>query len=373
MKFINLLLVIMAALLIAVGLSTTAVAFHDGGVAHCDGCHTMHNSQDGKPITSTPSDSHLLKQIDSSSTCLACHADYGQRSGMGGENSPEGGSGYGSGGDFYWLTRTFTWTAHGHEASSTGDSHGHNIIAQDFGLTNTDGQLGTSAPGGTFVGELSCASCHDPHGKGDAELLLRNAPYEGANFPAAPIFESAGRRTASSNSVSDTRHSSFGSGMSEWCGACHGDFTGGLANRMHPTSTGLSGIADNYNSYVSTANPDGGSATNAYRELVPFENGATTVEGLAGTDSTQGPTGTSRVMCLSCHRAHASAFPDSFRWDYTTEILQDSHPNGNPADDGSTAQEKLHSYYGVDLTTAWGPDQRSLCNKCHKQDGAHSG
>ena len=24
-----------------------ALAFHDGGVAHCNGCHTMHNSQDG--------------------------------------------------------------------------------------------------------------------------------------------------------------------------------------------------------------------------------------------------------------------------------------------------------------------------------------
>ena len=37
-------------LLIAIGLcfvASPAVAFHDGGVAHCNGCHTMHNSQDG--------------------------------------------------------------------------------------------------------------------------------------------------------------------------------------------------------------------------------------------------------------------------------------------------------------------------------------
>ena len=30
------------------GLATIpALAFHDAGVAHCNGCHTMHNSQDG--------------------------------------------------------------------------------------------------------------------------------------------------------------------------------------------------------------------------------------------------------------------------------------------------------------------------------------
>ena len=27
--------------------STSAFAFHDGGVAYCGGCHTMHNSENG--------------------------------------------------------------------------------------------------------------------------------------------------------------------------------------------------------------------------------------------------------------------------------------------------------------------------------------
>ena len=27
--------------------ASPALAFHDAGVAHCNGCHTMHNSQDG--------------------------------------------------------------------------------------------------------------------------------------------------------------------------------------------------------------------------------------------------------------------------------------------------------------------------------------
>ena len=35
-----------AMMLVAVN----AFAFHDGGVAHCNGCHTMHNSQDGSLV-----------------------------------------------------------------------------------------------------------------------------------------------------------------------------------------------------------------------------------------------------------------------------------------------------------------------------------
>ena len=27
-----------------------AAAFHDGGVAHCNGCHTMHNSENNATI-----------------------------------------------------------------------------------------------------------------------------------------------------------------------------------------------------------------------------------------------------------------------------------------------------------------------------------
>ncbi len=32
------------AAILTLGLAGTATAFHGGGVAHCDGCHSMHNS-----------------------------------------------------------------------------------------------------------------------------------------------------------------------------------------------------------------------------------------------------------------------------------------------------------------------------------------
>ena len=120
MKAIKVGFIVMATALIIVGLNSTAMAFHDDGVARCAGCHSMHNSQDGTAMVDNPG-GHLLKLSDASGACLSCHANYGQLT--------TDGSGYGSGGDFYWLKKTFTWTAHGRESASPGDSHGHNIIA----------------------------------------------------------------------------------------------------------------------------------------------------------------------------------------------------------------------------------------------------
>src|SRR5512140_2430845 len=85
-----------------VAASGSAYAFHDEGVAYCQGCHTMHNSQDGAPIDTTGGGhghDYLLKYGNGSDTCLRCHATYGQF---------DGGAGYGPGGDFYWVTKTWT-------------------------------------------------------------------------------------------------------------------------------------------------------------------------------------------------------------------------------------------------------------------------
>jgi hypothetical protein len=360
MKKIKYFIGLSAAVLLCLGFGTTALAFHDGGVAHCDGCHTMHNSQDGEAITETPGD-FLLKGTDPSSTCLACHASYGQFG---------GGEGYGSGGDYYWLTKTFSWTAHGSARQSTGDSHGHNIIAWDYGLVSDDVELGLTPPGGDALdSQLACTSCHDPHSKkGNPLLLWGIGDTRGLKtfINDAPVLDTVGRRTNGGNAVDDTQHTAFGSGMSPWCANCHKDFLEG--DKMHPADQGLGGtIAANYNKYVSTDMLDPSNGPNSYWEHVPFESGETQ-ENL-DTGSTAGPTGGSKVMCLSCHRAHASAFPDNGRWFFAaTFITAESRPLGaasgdEPPDDGSP-EDVANKYYKKE----WTDDQRSLCNKCHIND-----
>jgi len=356
MKGFKISLIIMAAFMISLGLSGIGYALHDGGVAHCDACHTMHNSADGATVSLTPG-SHLQVASDPSSTCLNCHASYGQFG---------DGSNYRAGGDFYWLTKDFSWTAWGTPHESTGDSHGHNIIAADEAGLDADGVLIT-APGGTYLAsQLGCNSCHDPHGSQGNESLLYGVEETAADYPggfnftaAAPVFKNAGRTAT----VSDTRHSAYGSGMSEWCANCHGDFLNAIGKHAAGNNNGaaLNGLATNYNAYVSTGDLTGIAAT-SYSEIVPFETGSTDATTLS-TSSTAGPTASANVMCLTCHRAHATAFPNIGRWYFEdTMILADSHPLAS--DTGATAEDVANKYYGKVITA----EQRSFCNKCHIQD-----
>jgi hypothetical protein len=358
MKALKLGLVITAAALITFGLGGTALAFHDGGVAHCDGCHTMHNSADGAAVVTGTVGAHLQKGSDPSSTCLTCHAGYGQF---------KDGSAYRAGGDFYWLTKTFTWTAHGHAAASTGSSHGHNIIAADFtGLETGDDTL-TTAPGGTYLaGQLGCNSCHDPHGTQGNAVLLYGVETTAKDYPGgytfthgAPVFKNAGRTA----NVADDLHSSFGSGMSEWCANCHAGFYNAIGKHVAGNVAGaaLGGLASNYNAYVETGDLTGNSAT-SYLEIVPFETGATDSAALAATDSTQGPTANSNVMCLTCHRAHASPFPNMARWYFDDTLMEEAHPL--TGDGGASADDIANKWYGRTISA----EQRSFCNKCHVQD-----
>ena len=81
MKQIRFGLILAAAALMFFGWTGAAMAFHEGGVAHCDGCHTMHNSENGESIiengTVGVAGAHLTKGADPGSTCLNCHAGNG--------------------------------------------------------------------------------------------------------------------------------------------------------------------------------------------------------------------------------------------------------------------------------------------------------
>jgi len=378
------LIMILAAVLIAFGLGGTAMAFHDGGVAACDGCHTMHQSLDGATMTQhghsgTPNPD-LTIGSDPSSTCLNCHDGSGSY-----HINSANGANFIPGGDFYWLSKTYTWSAHGTNYSSEGDDHGHNVVAADFPGFAVDATLGT-APGGTYdSGDLGCTSCHDPHGT----VTSRTGPIEGSGsyggsptvagaimgnfrllgdvgYDAGGVMFSVEPPVAVTPSTgtaeTDIAHTDYGSGMSEWCAQCHGTFTGANRHRVGATATLDSDLVGTYEDYVQTGDLNG-DPTHSYWALVPFERGAgATLSAISET----GPTTQSNVMCLTCHRAHASAFQNAGRWDFTSEFIADSHPAAT--DGGLGADDITNSYYGRDKETEWGPLQRSLCNKCHGRD-----
>jgi predicted CXXCH cytochrome family protein len=329
-------------------IATPAWAFHDAGVADCAGCHTMHNSEDGVLIDadSPLGNSWLLKDATPSDVCLNCHAT-GLGAVLGADAlvpPPEKGSG-----NFVFLLEDNLNDGYGGATNPiSGDAAGHNVNAPGHGL-GADGVVSTS-PGGTFpASQLGCSSCHDPHGNENFRMLYGAGGdvQHGLTTFLNPAPVASGLSIFFGSEANDN-HTAYESGMSEWCGNCHGDFHDEAGGRLeHPSGSTIgAGIATTYDLYNGTDDQLGGTNATAYLAMVPFEDAAATVS------STTGPTAGSNVMCLTCHRAHASSAPNAGRWDFAVTLMDEDGANS-----GAFA-----------ILNPYGPNQRSMCNKCHNKD-----
>ena len=340
--------VLIALAVLITGSSQPAAAsnFHSSGVAHCDMCHTIHNSQDGEPVDADHPEGNtfLLKAPTPSDVCLTCHAGFiSETLGSDPLNPPDE---IGSG-NYVFLYEDNINDGHGGATNPiVGDASGHNIIAPSYNLS-ADATLET-APGGDFPSDvLGCTSCHDPHGNMSFRMLNGAGTIQAGVFEFEnPAFEAEGL-SVYHGQERNNRHTAYQSGVSAWCANCHGEFHESDPHK-HVTGFPLQDeIASNYNLYNGTEDITGGDLLTAYLAAVPFEDPSMTFT------STMGPSATSKVMCLTCHRAHASSAPDAGRWDFQVTFLDDdgvesgSYPIPNP--------------YAS-------PNQRSLCNKCHMKD-----
>jgi predicted CXXCH cytochrome family protein len=426
------------ALVVALGFGR-AYAFHSGGVAECEGCHSMHSPAAGGYA--------LLVGTDASSTCLSCHeqaglatpssyhvstasADMPNATSTPIQRTP--------GGDFGWLKKTYTWSG----GSEEGYKHGHNVVAVDQGYAADP--VNTLAPGGSFVGsQLACISCHDPHGQGrrtgtdaaptfafpavgtNVGPIMASGSYTNSPAPTTTgeavgiyrILASPGYTRAQgvtwggfpvaiapstynrTEAASDTRVAYGGTGTNswgDWCGSCHPAMhqDGGAGAYVHPTERALGGIATLYNAYVKSGDLTGSAAT-AYSSLVPFAENTTDFSVLkahATPGFTAGPSTADRVACMSCHRAHASAFPEMLRWQpayefitkfsigsagatlpagtvgYTAIDVTGTAGRGPTQANGRQVQAEYIAAYYDRPVTKFASHQRVLCNKCHAKD-----
>lgn len=325
-------------------LALPLLAFHEGGSGNCDGCHIMHDSQDGMPQSAqAPLTDGLLKAETASDLCLSCHAHgNGSVLGQGPLNPyPERG-----GGNFVFLLEENLNDSESVPGIVPGEAGGHNVNAPGHGLW-TDSRWSLS-PGGSFPASLlECTSCHDPHGNSSFRLL-----YGAGEIQAGlATFRHPAPKAGGMNLLAvetDLNHTAYRSGISDWCGNCHGPYHDdgwGEGNFEHPSDLALgSSISLRYNLYNGDSDPSGGDAATAYLAQVPFQDAG------AGVSSSGGPAGSSRVMCLTCHRAHASSSPAAGRWDFAVStlgedgVLSGSYALRNPYNDSS---------------------QGSLCRKCH--------
>jgi len=404
MKALKISLFLIAAGLVVFGMSSNALALHAGGVAHCDACHTMHNSHDNPVAGGTgdlsPGNAYLMKGSDPSSTCLICHNETTAPA-SGYHIATNDGSGKSQGGDFYWVKTAITFLERGNSVTLDPDNFGHNIVANDFGYAAD--QTNLVAPGGSLANtKLGCNSCHDPHGQsaspqGSADAIRGNSapisasgsygaadPVDGSILGAFRLLGSVGYDGGETGGLNFTAAApiarslnigsggfyggatDYGYGMSEWCLNCHN----GIVNiNHHPAGNNekLDGAeGTNYNRYVKTGDTATDRYATAYDSLVPIERGQTN-RTLLNTASTLGADANSNVMCLTCHRAHASAFENAGRWDFTVEFIDHA-----PAVVATNALPTWAPYYKnsavIDVEAVYGPWQRSLCNKCHVQD-----
>ena len=413
-----------AAVLLAV---TPASAFHNGGVGACEGCHIMHNSEQGSPVYGSSAQKYLLRQQDPSSVCLFCHQNLGDLgpttyhiSTPDSEILSAPPKQLTPGGDFAWLKKSYSWQVSATDPTlytSPGERHGHNIMAADFlYLQDT---VNTMAPGGNYpADQLGCTSCHDPHGKyrrnNDGSITTTGSPISASgSFDSSPdpdgatavgVYRLLGGigyqpKTIASGyafvynppaavaplkanraeDVTQTRVA-YGSGMSEWCRNCHLNIhSPGDPQLVHAAGSAAlfaQPYLDNYNKYVYDGNilatPD---PSTSFLSLVPFEEGTSdyaTLKAHAKTDDSYlaGPAGPSQVMCLSCHRAHASGWDHITRWNTSSAYVE---YNGfyaqegqayQPYGQGRTEQDALQAYYNKPANK-FAPSQPTLCDKCH--------
>lgn len=320
--------------------------FHRQGVGHCSLCHTMHNSQGGFPVADgNPAGVEFLLKGNPTDVCLTCHGGtYGNVFGTDPQSPPY----QTAGGNFAFLLEdNINDRPGGGIAPIPGEACGHNVISPDRGVSQ-DGTLSVS-PGGSFPSDqLGCTSCHDPHGNQNFRMLNGVGEIQAGlftfNFPAPD----AQGLSIYHGQESPSRHSAYRSGMSQWCANCHENFLEPGLGHRHPVDVPLgTEIAARYNAYNGTDDPEGSTPATAYVPEVPFEDPTST------TSSQSGPSAASRVMCLTCHRAHGSSAPDAMRWDPNVTFLS--------ADGVESGSYPLPSPYPHQA-------QRSLCNKCHYKD-----
>ena len=344
----NRLLTIVVA--IGIGAQAPALAFHEQGVANCSGCHLAHGEGSALGVLAGPSaDEGLLIAESASDVCLVCHAEsLGAVLGTDPLFPPlERGAG-----NFVFLLEDNINDATGGATNPIlGDAAGHNLVAPGHALS--DDPRYTLSPGGNFpANRLGCTSCHDPHGNANFRLLngAGQVMDDVATF-ANPAPVAVGININGPRETAD-HHSAYISGMSEWCGNCHGNYhrgNSGSSFRHRPDGNLGGGASQWYNEYNGDADPTGGVQSTAYLPEVPFEDSANT------PSSTDGPGAQSKLMCLSCHRAHATSAPAAGRWDFNVALLA--------ADGVESRSYAIPSPYGD-------PGQGPLCRKCHDRSAA---
>jgi hypothetical protein len=333
---------------ISCSLFFSAAPLEAGVKGKCKDCHTMHNSYEGKEMTYGNQTGPFL--VLTRGGCIGCH---GQDPG-GAENIitlgktripqilhlPDKGDLAGG---------NYTFVADGYSPDYT---KGHNVkgisLQEHPPMDQPPGFLtGVLIPGGTGPtywsgqNQLDCAGTWGCHGNRMTEEPYR-AVY-GAHHTDDRTIDgsSVGRSYRFLFGITGTEHKDWEylatpdnhnvyrgdpdaasmNTISYLCGECHA--------RFHPNANlgGSGEVGHAYNPVwqkhptdIAFSTVQGGYAGSEYQEYVLYS--------LVAPVASFEPTSTEKavvdanniVMCLSCHRAHATRYPDILRWEYSSNV-----------------------------------------------------
>ncbi|MDP2157370.1 MAG: cytochrome c3 family protein [Nitrospirota bacterium] len=373
-KTVYLTIIFSVAVLVFVSIDRQVQAGMPAGIA-CFKCHTMHNSQNGVPEPRTGGASQMgiatpecagchginrpnLLKMD----CIGCHAENI----AGGNNiSPSTGAPQVAHSGTDLAAGNFKYVFNANSAKGH-NVHGFNIgglgpMEMESNIIPPDAPPGYNvaldyggwAPNGLTVNPLMCAGTNGCHGNRSEIVPLRSiagahhADDSALQFGGAFIQAGQGSTVGTSyrflygvqGGESNNWEATFNAAtnhneykgetwgargndprtdhtISSLCSTCHGSFhasgatgigTGTSPWIRHPTDVGM----------VTT----GEFAAYTYTQQVPVARVT-----LPSAATAMAATADNRiVMCLSCHRAHASANDDSLRWQYDATMTT---PNG---------------------------------------------
>ena len=310
----------------------------------CKDCHTMHYSKEGLEVTYSYQQGPFPSMTIGG--CLGCH---GQNP-SGTENIISKGKmrvpqvihhmeeGDLAGGNYYYVADLF----------SKDYSKGHNVkgisLIEKPPMNTPPGFIeSVNIPGGTGPSswpsfkQLTCSGTYGCHGNRTIEdefVAIHGAHHEDDSIIDGStvgksyrfLYGIVGKEhekweyLATENNHNgykgDQSHDSMNT-ISYLCGECHGKF------HPNPNLGGSKEVGHAYNSLwrrhpsdISFSGVHGGYIGSEYQGYVNYN--------LQSPVAYQNPSGTenivdsdSIIMCLSCHRAHASQYSDILRWDYS--------------------------------------------------------
>jgi len=347
MKIMNLTLALFVALILLAAIPV--FAFHNGSQLVCDNCHTMHYSEGGVAPPSKAegypqnADSggpfeHLLLKANQTDLCLQCHMNNQYTGAPSVLNTSPGSGTLLPGGDFGYVYSVTMSALPGQVPGGHNPFGNSAALSKNINPSPDGGVSGLVPPGntGTALTNFVCTNCHGVHGPESGNVnVSRLASYQNYGYRLLTPEPNGNSTLVSTDSIisqawivsggaivpgpdganlqqneSATNHNVYMGGFSEWCSGCHGNFHSessldpnvwdGTAYVRHPTNLNLASIRTYGNGCT-------------YDYTYPLvEVSGTWTNTAGGTISTN-----DKIMCLTCHKAHATAYPNSLRWDPT--------------------------------------------------------